>query len=251
MKKVYMLAACAMLAFASHAQTSAITACKKASGEINIFFDVSKNCTFGPPNSASVLGSRTEIGFHSGANMWSVVREWDHPTSVHGIRISGSGTNAVFQVTIADPAAYYGLAVAPATIYFVFNDGAQGDPATSNFPWYAEGKEQGAGNCSDFFITLADLPTCAASSVLDLRQELRISASPNPFSTSTVLSFDNPNDDNYSLTIRNLMGQEVRSYRDIKTGAVEIRRDDFAKGIYFAVLEDAAGRFTTQQLVIE
>lgn len=251
MKKIYLFAAFAVLTFASYAQTSAITACKKASGEINIFFDVSKNCTFGPPNSASVLGSRTEIGFHSGANGWMVVREWDHPTSVHGIRISGSGTNAVFQVTIADPAAYYGLAIAPSTINFVFNDGAQGDPTTNNFPWYAEGKEQGAGNCLDFFINVADLPVCAASDVLNLRNQIRVSTAPNPFSASTILSFDNPNGENYTLTIRNLAGQEVRSYKDIKTGTVEIRRDDFAAGMYFAVLEDAAGRFLTEKLVID
>ena len=251
MKKFYLFAAFAVLTFASYAQTSAITACKKASGEINIFFDVSKNCTFGPPNSASVLGSRTEIGFHSGANGWMVVREWDHPTSVNGIRISGSGTNAVFQVTIADPAAYYGLAIAPSTINFVFNDGAQGDPTTNNFPWYAEGKEQGAGNCLDFFINVADLATCAASGTLDLRSEISASASPNPFSSTTVFSFDNPHSENYALTIWNVMGQQVRSYKHITTGTVEIRRDDFANGLYFAVLEDAAGRFLTEKLVIE
>ena len=251
MKKFYLFAALAVLAFASNAQNSAVTACKKASGEINIFFDVSKNCTSGPANSAAILGSRTEIGFHSGANGWTVVREWDLANSVHGVRISGSGTSSVFQVTLVNPAAYYGLAVAPTTINFVFNDGAQGDPATTNYPWYAEGKDQGAGNtCLDFFITVADLATCATSTQ-DLRDQISASVSPNPFGASTVFSFDNPNGDNYSLKILNLMGQEVRSYKDIRTGSVEIRRDDFAKGIYFAVLEDAQGRFLTEQLVIE
>lgn len=251
MKKFYLFAAFAVLTFASYAQTSAISACKKASGEIDIFFDVSKNCTSGPANSAAILGSRTEIGFHSGANGWAVVREWDHPTSVHGIRISGSGTTAVFQVTLTDPAAYYGLAVAPTTINFVFNDGAQGDPSTANYPWYAEGKEQGAGTCLDFFINVADLAVCAASNTQDLRSEISASVSPNPFGTTTVLSFDNPHGENYALTIWNALGQEVRIYKNITTGSVEIRRDDLAKGLYFATLKDAAGRFLTEQLVIE
>jgi len=251
MKKIYLPIAFALLALASHAQTSAITACKKASGEVDIFYDVSKNCTLGPAGSAATLGSRTEIGFHSGANSWSAVREWDLPTSVSGVRISGTGTSSVFQVTIANPAAYYGLAVVPTTIYFVFNDGAQGDPTTGNFPWYAEGKDQGATNCLDFFVTIADLATCAASGTQDLRTEISVLAAPNPFSTSTILSFDNPNSENYSLKILNLTGQEVRNYQGIKTGSIEIRRDALTAGLYFAVLQDAQGRFLTEKLVIK
>ncbi|MEO6037650.1 MAG: hypothetical protein ABIQ93_04490, partial [Saprospiraceae bacterium] len=97
MKNLYLLAAFVLLASAAQAQNSAVTACKKASGEIDIFFDVSKNCINGPVNSGAILGSRTEIGFHSGANGWAVVREWDLPASVHGVRISGSGLTSVFQ----------------------------------------------------------------------------------------------------------------------------------------------------------
>lgn len=250
MKKIYLPVAFALLTLTSYAQ-SAVTACKKASGEVNIFFDVSKNCTFGPAGSAATLGSRTEIGFHSGANGWAAVRDWNAATAVHGVRISGTGTSSVFQVTIPNPAAYYGLAIAPATINFVFNDGAQGDPSTANFPWHAEGKDQGATGCLDFFVTIADLATCAASGTQDLRNEISVLTSPNPFSTSTILSFDNPNSECYSLKILNLSGQEVRNYQDIRTSSVEIRRDELTAGLYFAVLQDAQGRFLTEQLVIK
>ncbi len=251
MQKLYMAAAFTVLALVSHAQTSAVSACKKASGEINIFYDVSKNCTGTPPGSAATLGSRTEIGFHSGANGWSVVREWDLANSVRGVRISGADLTAVFQVTLTNPAAYYGLSVAPATINFVFNDGAQGSPATANFPWYAEGKDQGANGCLDFGIPVADLATCAASGTQDLRNEINLVASPNPFSTSTVLSFNNLIGNSYSLKLLNLTGQEVRTYYDITTGSVEISRDDLATGTYFAILRDAKGRSLTEKLVIE
>ncbi|MEO6039637.1 MAG: T9SS type A sorting domain-containing protein [Saprospiraceae bacterium] len=153
-------------------------------------------------------------------------------------------------MTLVDPAVYYGLAIPPSTINFVFNDGAQGDPMMANFPWYAEGKDQGVGNCLDFFVNVADLATCA-SGTQDLDAELQASAAPNPFNTSTVLSFDNPNGDTYSLQLVNLTGQTVRRYTDIHTGSVEIRRDELAKGLYFAVLTDAVGRFLTEKLVIE
>jgi len=53
------------------------------------------------------------------------------------------------------------------------------------------------------------------------------------------------------LKILNLTGQEVRNYQGIKTGSIEIRRDALTAGLYFAVLQDAQGRFLTEKLVIK
>ncbi len=250
MKKLYFTSLVVLLAFVLNAQTeSAISACKTESGEIHITFDLAKNCTSGPANSADSLGSHTEIGFHSGANGWAVVREWNHATAVTAHRITGPGNTAVFEVVLTDPAAYYGLSAAPDVINFVFNDGAKGNPSTPNFPWYAEGKEQGAGACLDFFITVAELQTCATNTH-DLGKEVSVSITPNPMGNVAVMTFTGLKNENYQLSLLNLNGQEVRSYKNV-AGSVEIQRNDLPQGTYFAVLKNAEGRALVQKLVID
>ncbi len=254
MKKLFTIACFALATGALSAQsTSAVTACETATGGIEITFDLSKNCTSGPAGSADTLGKRTEIGFHSGANGWAVVREWDLANSVHGVRVGAGGPNAIFKVTLENPAAYYVLATTPTAINFVFNDGAQGNPATANFPWYAEGKDQGGGGCLDFFVDVTTLAACATGTQ-DLRNDVSVSLSPNPLRTSTVLKFnrlDGIVSDTYSVTLLSAAGQEVRSYTRITTGSVEIQREGLTKGLYFVVLQDETGRSLTEKLVVE
>ncbi len=251
MKKLYLMAALTLMAAASHAQNSAVSGCIKATGEIDIFFDVAKNCTLGPANSADSLGSRTEIGFHSGVNGWTSVREWNSNAALRGIRTSGTGTTSVFKVTLADPTAYYGLTAAPSVINFVFNDGAQGNAATPNYPWAAEGKDQGATGCNDFLVTVSELVACDATGIQQVRNLHQVSITPNPFSNTAVLTFDHPGTGAFSLKLMNIAGQEVRSYSNIQTGTVEIKRNELAAGLYFAQLQGADGRVSTSKIIVE
>ncbi len=138
------------------------------------------------------------------------------------------------------------MAADPTNIKFVFNDGA----TKPTDPWTAEAKESSATGCQDFAITLASLAACTAASQ-DLRSDVTVSTAPNPFKDFTYLTFNNSEGKVYSLNIMNVTGQVVRSYSNIISSAVEIKRENLASGVYFAVLRSADGRFLTEKLIVE
>ena len=247
MKKILTLILSAGFALAANAQTSAITACKKSDGAISIVFDYSKNCSTLDAAKKDTLGKRTAIGFHSGANTWGSVVAWDAATAIKANRVAGtSGNTSKFHVVIAAPKTYYNLAADPTNIMFVFNDG----PTKPTDPWTAEAKEGSATGCQDFAVTFASLAACTAAAQ-DLRSDVTVTTAPNPFKEFTYLTFSNPEGKVYSLNITNVTGQVVRSYSNITSSAVEIKRESLASGVYFAVLRNADGRFLTEKLIVE
>ncbi len=125
--------------------------CVTEDGNVNITFDLADNCT----EAVGSLVGLSEVGFHSGANDWSSVVDWD----AEGAVTATNDGNDVFSVSI-DPASYYGIALADLTnIFFVLNQG----PAFPDDPWSSEAKAQGDGQCVDFNVTISEMPTCAAA----------------------------------------------------------------------------------------
>jgi hypothetical protein len=74
MKKLSIFLAFIAFAFIAQAQNPVIWACNQPSGGIEIYFDLNENCAAAPGD----LSGMSEIGFHSGANMWSAVVDWDN-----------------------------------------------------------------------------------------------------------------------------------------------------------------------------
>jgi hypothetical protein len=256
MKKLYIL--CAFLGLTSMSYAQVATACKSTSGAgITITYDVSKNCGMAPMGSKDSLGKRTEIGFHSGANGFSIVREWNSAAgaggvaAIKGVRVAGtSGVTAKFTVTIPNLATYYNTTTAITGVSFVFNDGW--DPARgTRSEWNSEGKDAKTdGSCADMVVTLAGLATCTAASQ-DLRNEMSVKTAPNPFKDVTYITFDNASGKNFTLSISDVTGRVVRTINNITTDFVEIKRENLSTGVYYAVLRDASGKFLTEKLVVQ
>lgn len=245
MKKLFTLAALFILAQNFYAQ-SAVTACQKADGSINILFDYSKNCELIEAIKKDTLGKREIIGFYSGANNWSKTISFDASNALKATRMKGTeGKTAKFEVTIPNPKDYYRVDNVN-DIKFVFNDGVQ----SPNDPWLAEGREHNE-SCSEFTILTASLATCVISSSQDLRADVTARIAPNPFSDITYLRFSNPDNNIYTLKLVNITGQTVRTIDHILTDNIEIKRDGLTKGIYFAVLSNTKGKFLTEKLIIE
>jgi hypothetical protein len=248
MKKIYSFIVLALCAFSVNAQ---ITACIKASGEISVVFDLSKNCTFAAAGTKDTLGKRTEIGFHSGANDWAKAVNWDAATAVTAKRMVGtSGTTAKYHITIANALTYYGLTAAPTNIKFVFNDGPKGLSTNANYPWNAEGKNSGATGCEDFALTVASLTACAASAQ-DLRSSVNSKVAPNPFKERTYIMLDGGQGKSFDVTLMDNLGRSVRTYNKVTTETLEIQRGDLTTGVYFAVIRDQDGRSLTEKLVVQ
>jgi Secretion system C-terminal sorting domain len=247
MKNLFTLVTLFYLSLIDLNAQSAVSACQKEDGSINIMFDYSKNCEMIDPAKKDTLGTRLAIGFYSGANDWSSTVSFDAPDALRATRMAGtSGNTSKFEVNIANPKEYYGVGDNLVDIKFVFNDGI----SNPNDPWVAEGREHNSG-CTEFVVTIASLATCVVSSSQDLRKEISVKTAPNPFSDRTFIQFNNPDNKPYSLNIVNMTGQSVRTINNITTNHVEIQRENLSSGIYYAVLKNTEGKFLTEKLVVQ
>ncbi len=249
MKKIYFLLMALTFSTLSFAQQQpSITACKGADGSVTITFDASKNCTNTPSGSGDSLAKRAEIGFHSGINGFKNVIAWDAMTALKAKKV---GTTTKFEVKIANPTTYYVQTTAPTTIDFVFNDGPKAkSESASTSEWRYEGKNQATSGCADFTLTVATLASCTSNSS-DLNLNLGVKISANPMRDVTYLTFENPNSKNFVLNLSDVSGRLIRTYKNVSSNMVEIKRDGLASGLYFATLTDAAGKFMTQKLIVE
>ena len=66
-----------------------------------------------------------------------------------------------------------------------------------------------------------------------LPAEPQVKVTPNPFSAETELSFSNPNNSNYILTVQDLSGRLVKTVPNILTDNVKLNWKGIDKGIYF------------------
>lgn len=128
-----------------------MNSCMNGDGTITITFDEMENCE----GASGELAGMSAIGFHSGANEWATIIDWDAAGAQNAI----NDGNDVFSVTI-DPATYYGLPAADInSIWMVFNQG----PEVPDSPWDSEGKDQDLdedGSCDDIRLFIDQLPSC-------------------------------------------------------------------------------------------
>jgi hypothetical protein len=76
----------------------------------------------------------------------------------------------------------------------------------------------------------------ASSSGYPLQDGSELLAFPNPFTTSTTLSFSNPGSDRYCLYIRDLSGKVCRIVDEISAPGYILQKNDLNIGIYFIEL---------------
>lgn len=214
-------------------------ACNDPEGGIQIWFDYNQNC----PTSPGSLAGLPAIGFHSGANGWAKVVEWNGANATTGVNIG----NDTFVVDLPDPNAYYGTTVT--AINFVFNQGAT-NPAE---PWASEGKaDNGAGGCNDFYLDLTTITeTCPESTGLnDVLLDKSLTIMPNPVTDRAVISFENNARENYQIRITNAVGQLVKEISEFSGNELAFHKDGAAPGIYFVTLTNQKGQFFSSQMVI-
>jgi len=74
---------------------------------------------------------------------------------------------------------------------------------------------------------------------------------PNPFNESTTVAFENPTNENCSLTLYNAYGQIVQEIDGITSGKAEIKRLNMVSGLYFLQLRTTNKISATSKLIIE
>jgi hypothetical protein len=209
MKKIYLsLFTFCCLSFSMTAQNNAaISACLSGS-DISISFDNAFNCAAAPGS----LSGMAAIGFHSGADSWSTIIDWDAATA---LQATNDGAD-IYTLTM-DPATYYG--VAASTVHFVYNMGPT-DPAG---PWASEGKDDdGAGGCADFMVDIASLSPCSANGFNEVTLNDVINVAPNPANEMTNFNIILRNNKEVSIQIFDITGKKVDN----------INRAIYSKGVH-------------------
>ena len=239
MKKFYFVLSFLAIASFASAQNAAITGCKNSTtNDVEISYDYSLNCSVAPGS----LSGNQEIGFHSGADQWSVVVNWDDA----GATTAANDGNDVFAVNI-NTSDYYGVALADLTnIYFVFNQG----PTSSDDPWGSEGKDEVDGACADFFVIVADLEECV-SNTIDFTLANSLKVTPNPFNERATITFDNPNNKVYDITVTSLTGQVVRTFTGVNGTSIELDRNYLTAGMYFVNFVNEEGKTATTKVAVQ
>ena len=239
MKKLYfsIFTFCA-LSFGINAQNNAaISACLNGTN-VQVAFDNSMNCAAAPGS----LSGMAAIGFHSGADSWSTVINWDDAGAVNA---TNDGAD-VFTLEI-DPSAYYG--VAASTLHFVYN-GGPADPAN---PWNNEGKDDdGAGGCADFMVDIAALSPCSGTSVNEVSLSDIISVSPNPANEVTFFNLILRDYKEVQISVYDITGKLVDNVTNTVLGkgshAIEYNTSSLNAGVYIYKLS-SGNQSTTGKLI--
>ena len=211
-------------------------------GLVKIRWDEAQNC----PNAPGELAGKAEIGFHSGAASFTDVVEWNAANAQTAVN-DGSD---VFEVVI-DPVSYYAGVNNFGdlqNIYMVFNQG----PTDPGSPWGSEGKDVDIdNNCVDLRLIISDLPTCDLTNTIDRELENSLVAIPNPFGDKTIVSFSNPNNSAYEVTLFGLTGKQIRTFHHVTGTSLEVDRNDIPAGMYFLNFRNEAGKIATLKLVVK
>lgn len=222
-----------------------VLGCKDTTnGLVQVSFDYGQNC----PEAGKALSLEDQLGFHSGANDWSVIVAWD---SASAVPLTNNGLDT-FSVIIR-PEAYYGIALdSLENIVFVANNGINSPSA----PWDNAGRGDAvnpAEDCADLVLFIDELPGCslsAATGIDDKLLNLNILIAPNPFTQSTKVSFANLGNETMDIEVINMNGQIVQSFPQFRGNEFEIQRKGLPTGLYFLSIRNSEGKFATEKLMI-
>jgi hypothetical protein len=87
--------------------------------------------------------------------------------------------------------------------------------------------------------------------ITELKDVPSFTIQPNPFSDYTYLYFKNPPREKYTITIYNVMGQLVRTIKNIYDVPIKIEKGKMTKGLYFLQLNDDTGWVGTANFIID
>lgn len=218
-------------------------------GLIRIDMDYSLACP--ESDSTMALAGAPTIGFHSGANDWAEIVNWDADNAVQLVNDGNDNFSAIINVE-----AYYGLALDQITDIQMLGNNGPNAPTAAWDNKLEDPKDGGAfGNptpCSNIALIIEEAPSCDLSvntQDLVLKHSLRVS--PNPLHNRAFIHFDNPNNAEYTLVVTNMTGQVVRTETAISDERYLFERNALPTGMYFATLYHENGNYATTKLVIK
>jgi Secretion system C-terminal sorting domain len=74
---------------------------------------------------------------------------------------------------------------------------------------------------------------------------------PNPFTTSTRISFANLENARFAITVYDVTGRAIKTVNNLTGNSAEITREGLTSGVFFATLTTENGARFTQKLIVE
>lgn len=125
-----------------------------------------------------------------------------------------------------------------------------------NIPMSGSLLQHGSGGFNDKMLTNAvtenffSVSTATASAEISANSD-KISVSPNPFLTETLIQYDLPTTEKLTLVVTNLLGQVVRTVNGLPNlGAVRFEKNDLSTGVYQAAFYEKGNLLGRKKLVI-
>jgi hypothetical protein len=147
---------------------------------------------------------------------------------------------------------------------YVINDWGTNEFTDGMIPSGGCAAGDGGGNVNRTYVVTAGTTTavvlfkyntCTATTLTlgsqDLRNDMMVVMAPNPMQDVTYLAFENPNNNAFTVSITNVLGQNVRTYNEVRGDVLEIKRGTMTKGVYFATMRAKDGRSLTERFVVE
>lgn len=158
-------------------------------------------------------------------------------TSADGISWIKHASNPLFNTYTAphNPSIDKGGPWAPDVIFI---------PATDTYMMFFEAE----GGTSDYTISLATAQKDTLSQILE-KNSIRATVFPNPFSTSTYVSFHREMK-NATLSIIDTPGKIVRTYRNVCGSAFEIAKENIGAGIYLLIVEECGQILYRSRIIV-
>jgi hypothetical protein len=103
---------------------------------------------------------------------------------------------------------------------------------------------------SYYYIDDVEILKISSAGVREATQ-INASVSPQPFTTYTTLSFNDPAHKKHSLSIYNIQGRLVEKINNIATNEVRIERNDLSPGCYFYELKSEDGAVAKGKLFVQ
>lgn len=81
------------------------------------------------------------------------------------------------------------------------------------------------------------------------KSNLVVNVFPNPFSTSTTITFENAAGERYELNVYDMLGQLVLSYPEITSNHIVIEHNQLLPGSYFYTLQNTKNETVSGKLI--
>jgi hypothetical protein len=109
------------------------------------------------------------------------------------------------------------------------------------------------GEVEDYTINIVAAGTSLANELMNREATTitNLTATPNPFTNETVISFDNKNNEQFSVSLTDVLGRTVQSFTNQTGSQITLTRNNLPSGWYILTLAMQNGERYTHKLVIE